>query len=85
MVNGPSSGRQDDMLKAICGKYPNDTKTEEARSKQEIHQMKRRISSLEKAFDSILTGDDSRAIEEAHKDLMDGQTIGLSQIKKKHS
>jgi DUF438 domain-containing protein len=60
-------------------------KAENAELKQEIHQIKRRISSLEKAFDSILTTDDSRAIEEAHGDLAQGRTVDLSQVKKKHS
>jgi len=60
-------------------------KTEDAELKQEIHQMKRRISSLEKALDSMLTNGDSRAIEEAHRDLAQGQAVGLSQIKKKRS
>ncbi len=60
-------------------------KADNAELKQEIHQMKRRISSLEKAFDSMLTADDSRAIEEAHHDLAQGQTVDLSQVKKKHS
>jgi hypothetical protein len=60
-------------------------KAENAELKQEIHQIKLRISSLEKAFDSILTTDDSGAIEEAHLDLAQGRTVDLSQVKKKHS
>ena len=44
--------------------------------------MKRRIASLEKAFDSILTKDDAAAIEDAHRDLAGGQTVDLSQLKK---
>jgi hypothetical protein len=52
--------------------------------RQEIRQMKRRIASLEKAFDSILTSDDSKAIEDAHADLAGGQTVGLSEVKKKN-
>jgi hypothetical protein len=56
-----------------------------AELRQEISQMKKRISSLEKAFDSILTKDDARAIEEAHRDLSQGATLPLSQVKKKRS
>jgi len=63
----------------------NRVKAESAELKHEIHQIKRRISSLEKAFDSIMTIDDSGAIEEAHKDLAQGRTVDLSQVKKKHS
>jgi len=47
--------------------------------------MKKRISSLEKAFDSIMTKDDSRAIEDARRDLAEGETVSLSQFKKKRS
>ncbi|MDG6920443.1 MAG: hypothetical protein JRN59_02840 [Nitrososphaerota archaeon] len=42
-------------------------KAENAERRQEIHQIGRRITSLEKAFDSILTKDDAAAIDEAHK------------------
>ena len=54
-----------------------------AELKQEITQMKKRISSLERAFDSILTKDDSKAIEEAHRDLAEGGTVALSHAKKR--
>lgn len=53
--------------------------------KQEISQMKRRISALERAFDSILTNDDIEAIEQAHEDLKQDKTIGLREAKKKYS
>lgn len=53
--------------------------------KQEMHQMKRRIAALERAFDSILTKDDIQAIDAAHEDLKQGRTIGLAQAKKKYS
>jgi cell division septum initiation protein DivIVA len=56
-----------------------------AELKQEISQMKKRIASLEKAFDSILTKDDARAIQEAHRDLAQGEVVPLSQVKKKRS
>ena len=56
-----------------------------AELKQEISQMKKRISSLEKAFDSILTKDDTKAIEDAHRDLAQGDAVSLSQLKKKRS
>ena len=56
-----------------------------AELKQEITQIKRRVSSLEKALDSILSKDDSRAIEEAHRDLDQGATVALSEVKKKRS
>jgi hypothetical protein len=51
----------------------------------DITQMKKRISSIERAFDSIVSKDDARAIEEARRDLADGKTVSLSQFKKKHS
>lgn len=54
-----------------------------AELKQEIVQIKKRISSLEKALDSILTKDDFGAIEEAHRDLAHGRTVPLSSAKKK--
>jgi cell division septum initiation protein DivIVA len=53
--------------------------------KQEINQMKRRIAAIEKAFDSIATKDDVRAIEEAHEDLKQNRTTSLSEAKKKYS
>jgi hypothetical protein len=60
-------------------------KAGEAELKQEIDQIKKRVSSLEKAFDSVLTKDDSEAIEEAHQDLTHGRTETLSEAKKKRS
>ncbi len=60
-------------------------KAGEAELKQEIDQIKKRVSSLEKAFDSVLTKDDSEAIEEARKDLAHGRTVALSEVKKKRS
>ncbi len=72
------------MLKAILTQSAHSMKADNAELRQEIHQMKRRITLLEKAFDSILTSDDSKAIEEAHRDLARGQAIGLSEVKKKH-
>jgi hypothetical protein len=51
--------------------------------KAEIHQMKRRITALERGFDSILTRDDLEAVEEAHDDLKRGRTVTLAQAKKK--
>jgi hypothetical protein len=59
-------------------------KADNAELKQEIRQMKRRITVLEKAFDSILTSDDSKAIRDARRDLPRGQTVDLSEVKKKH-
>ncbi len=56
-----------------------------AELKQEIVQIKRRISSLERALDSILTKDDLKAIEEARRDLAHGRTVPLSSAKKKGS
>ena len=53
--------------------------------KQEIDQIKKRVSSLEKAFDSALTKDDSEAIDEARQDLAHGRTVALSEVKKKRS
>jgi hypothetical protein len=60
-------------------------KASEAELKQEIDQIKKRVSSLEKAFDSVLTKDDSEAIDEARQDLAHGRTVTLSQAKKKRS
>jgi hypothetical protein len=60
-------------------------KANEAELKQEIDQIKKRVSSLEKAFDSVLTKDDSEAIEEARQDLAHGRTVTLSEAKKKRS
>jgi hypothetical protein len=55
----------------------------DAQLKQEIDQIKRRVSSLEKAFDSVLTKDDSEAIEEARQDLAQSRTVALPEAKKK--
>jgi uncharacterized protein (DUF342 family) len=49
--------------------------------KQEIDQMKKRISALEKAYDAIATRDDLQAIEDARKDLREGKTIPLDRVK----
>ena len=48
-------------------------------SRLEIHHMKRRITALERAFDSILTKDDLEAREGAHEDLKRGGTVTLAQ------
>jgi predicted RNase H-like nuclease (RuvC/YqgF family) len=53
--------------------------------KREINKMKRRISALEKAFDSIATKDDVEAIEEAHEDMRQNRTMTLSEAKKRYS
>lgn len=53
--------------------------------RRKINRMKRRISVLEKAFDSIVTKDDVEAIEEAHEDLKQNRTITLSEAKKRYS
>jgi hypothetical protein len=60
-------------------------KASEAELKQEIDQIKKRVSSLERAFDSVLTKDDSEAIERARQDLLHGHTVNLSDVKKKRS
>jgi hypothetical protein len=60
-------------------------KAGEAELKQEIDQIKKRVSSLEKAFDSVLMKDDSEAIDEARQDLAHGRTVALSEVKKKRS
>jgi len=60
-------------------------KAGEAELKQEIDQIKKRVLSLEKAFDSVLTKDDSGAIDEARQDLAHGRTVALSEAKKKRS
>jgi predicted nucleic acid-binding Zn-ribbon protein len=62
-----------------------DLKASDTALKQEIDQIKRRMSSLEKAFDSVLTKDDSEAIQEARQDLAHGQTVTLSEVKKRRS
>lgn len=49
--------------------------------KEEIHEMKRRISALEKAYDAIATKDDLEAIEEAHRDLKEEKTVPLARAK----
>ena len=53
--------------------------------RQELDQMKQRISALERAFDSILTKDDEKAVREAQKDLKLSRTVSLTQIKKKNA
>ena len=50
--------------------------------KEEINEMKKRISALERAFDEIATRDDLQAIQEAHEDLRGGRTVSLAQAKK---
>ena len=57
-------------------------RADSAELRQEILQIKRRISRLERAYDSILTAEDSKAIEEAHQDLAQGRTVGLPHTKK---
>jgi len=52
-----------------------------AEFRMEIHEMKRRIVALEKAYDVITTKDDLQAIEEAHKDLQKGKTVPLARAK----
>jgi len=56
-----------------------------AELEEEIHRIRRRISSLERALDSVLTNDDLRAIEEDHEDLNRGRTVSLAVVKKKRS
>lgn len=53
--------------------------------KQETNQMKKRIATLERAFESIVTKDDILAIEVVHDDLKHGRTMTMSEAKKKHS
>ncbi len=50
--------------------------------KEEIHDMKKRISALERAFDAVTTRDDLQAIQEANEDLREGRTVSLAQAKK---
>ena len=52
-----------------------------AELKEEIHEMKRRILALEKAYDEIATKDDLEAIADAHKDLKEGNTVPLARAK----
>ena len=52
-----------------------------AELKEEIHEMKKRISDLEKAYDAIATRDDLLAIEQAHKGLKEGRTVSLTRAK----
>ena len=75
---------ENDILKEPLHDKPYVMKEDDAELKQEIHQLKRRITLLEKAFDSILTSDDSKAIKDARRDLARGQTVDLSEVKKKH-
>ena len=60
-------------------------KASESELKEEIDQIKKRVSSLERAFDPVLTKDDSEAIEEARQDLAHALTVPLSEAKKKRS
>ncbi len=60
-------------------------KTSSEDLRQEIHQIKKRIAALERAFDSIVTKDDFRALEESHEDLKQGTTVQLAQVKKKYA
>lgn len=60
-------------------------KASESELKEEIDQIKKRVSSLERAFDSVLTKDDSEAIEGARRDLAHGRTVPLPEVKKKRS
>ena len=60
-------------------------KASEAELKQEIDLIKKRVSSLERAFDSVLTRDDSEAIEEGRQDLAQGRSVALPEAKKKRS
>jgi len=48
---------------------------------EEIHEMRRRISALEKGYDAIAARDDLLAIEEAHEDLKEGKTVSLARAK----
>jgi len=44
------------------------------------------VSSLKRAFHSVLSKDDSEAIEEARLDLVHGRTVSLfSKVKKKRA
>ena len=60
-------------------------KASEAELKQEIDRINKRVSSLERLFDSVLTKDDSQAIEEAREDLADARTVTFSEAKEKRS
>ena len=51
--------------------------------KREINQMKRRITALERAFDSLATKDDLQAIDEAREDLKQGKTMSVVETRKK--
>ena len=53
--------------------------------KHEITLMKKRISALERAFDSIATMDDIEAFEDAHEDMKRKRTTSLSEAKKKYA
>ena len=50
--------------------------------KEEMQQMKRRISALERALDAIATKDDLQAIRAAREDMQEGKTVSLAQAKK---
>jgi CHAD domain-containing protein len=49
-------------------------KASEAELQQEIDEIKKGVSSLEKAFDSVLAKDDLQAMEEGRQDLAGGRT-----------
>ena len=49
--------------------------------KQEIDQMKKRITVLERAYDAIATRKDLQAIEDARNDLKEGKTTPLDRVK----
>jgi len=55
-----------------------------AQLKEEIHEIKKRIVALEKAYDEIATQDDLQAIDEARKDLKEGKTIPTPRAKNSH-
>jgi len=50
--------------------------------KEEMAQMKKRISALERAFDAIATKDDLKALEEARADLKAGRAVSLARAKR---
>jgi len=49
--------------------------------KQEIDQMKKRITVLEKAYDAIATPRDLQAIEDGRNKVKQGKTIPLDGVK----
>jgi hypothetical protein len=60
-------------------------KASEAKLQQEIDEIKKRVSSLEKAFDSVLTKDDSEAMEEGVRISQEAGPRFLPQVKKKRA